>query len=630
MRKNLATLCCFMIHIFLTFLSGNSNSFPLAPALYVFGDSLLDNGNNNLLPTIARANYKPYGFNFDRGATGRFTNGRTVADFIEIHGVEGEYIGLPFSPPYLSIMGSVTKTGLNFASAACGILPETGYNFGKCFSFAEQLDLFQETVEKEMPKHFDNFTELSDYLSKSIFVIGIGNNDYINNYLQPNLYHASQLYTPQSFAKHLTDSLSQHFQRLYDLGGRKVVVFEIGPIGCIPSVTRKTNHIEEGKCVEEVNKLAILFNNQLHKLLTNLTSSLKGSNFIIAHSFNLAYDAILNPSSYAPALYVFGDSLLDNGNNNLLPTITKANFKPYGLDFDGGATGRFTNGKTTADFMSEYIGLPFSPPYLSLTRGFTKHGLNFASAGCGILPETGYEYGKCLNFAEQVDLFQRTVKKKLPKHFANSTELSYYLSKSIFVISIGNNDFLNNYIQPTLYPTSKLYDPQSFAQHLTYSLSQQFQRLYKLGARKVVVFDIGPIGCIPTIVRTMHNEGKCVEEINHLAIIFNNQLKKLLINLTSSLKGSKFIIGHTFKIAYDAIVNPSSYGLKDTSNPCCIAWNNGTLICVPDLPPCANRDEHYFWDGYHVTQTIYSTITTRCINDSSICTPMSIKELLQV
>lgn len=86
------------------------------------------------------------------------------------------------------------------------------------------------------------------------------------------------------------------------------------------------------------------------------------------------------------------------------------------------------------------------------------------------------------------------------------------------------------------------------------------QRLYKLGARKVVVFDIGPIGCIPTIVRTKHNEGKCVEEINHLAIIFNNHLKKLLINLTTSLKGSKFIIGHTFKIAYDAIVNPSSYG----------------------------------------------------------------------
>lgn len=45
----------------------------------------------------------------------------------------------------------------------------------------------------------------------------------------------------------------------------------------------------------------------------------------------------------------------------------------------------------------EYIGLPYSPPYLSFMRGFTKQGLNFASAGCGILPETGYEYvSSCL------------------------------------------------------------------------------------------------------------------------------------------------------------------------------------------------------------------------------------------
>lgn len=55
------------------------------PALYVFGDSLFDSGNNNLLPTLAKANFLPYGVNFGRGPTGRFTNGRTVADFIGIY-----------------------------------------------------------------------------------------------------------------------------------------------------------------------------------------------------------------------------------------------------------------------------------------------------------------------------------------------------------------------------------------------------------------------------------------------------------------------------------------------------------------------------------------------------------------
>lgn len=56
----------------------------LAPALYLFGDSSIDNGNNNLLPTLARANFFPYGIDFPRGSTGRFTDGKTIADFIGI------------------------------------------------------------------------------------------------------------------------------------------------------------------------------------------------------------------------------------------------------------------------------------------------------------------------------------------------------------------------------------------------------------------------------------------------------------------------------------------------------------------------------------------------------------------
>lgn len=75
------------LFIFLHFLSPiiMIHSLPLAPALYVFGDSLLDSGNNNLLPTLARADYLPYGVDFAEGSTGRFTNGRTVADYIGIH-----------------------------------------------------------------------------------------------------------------------------------------------------------------------------------------------------------------------------------------------------------------------------------------------------------------------------------------------------------------------------------------------------------------------------------------------------------------------------------------------------------------------------------------------------------------
>lgn len=54
-----------------------------------------------------------------------------------------------------------------------------------------------------------------------------------------------------------------------------------------------------------------------------------------------------------PALFVFGDSLVDVGNNNHLPvSFAKANFPLNGIDFPTKKpTGRFNNGKNAADFM---------------------------------------------------------------------------------------------------------------------------------------------------------------------------------------------------------------------------------------------------------------------------------------
>ena len=58
-----------------------------------------------------------------------------------------------------------------------------------------------------------------------------------------------------------------------------------------------------------------------------------------------------------PCFFIFGDSLSDNGNNNNLVTKAKANYQPYGIDFPGGPTGRFTNGRNLVDIIGQY--LPF-------------------------------------------------------------------------------------------------------------------------------------------------------------------------------------------------------------------------------------------------------------------------------
>ena len=70
--------------------------------------------------------------------------------------------------------------------------------------------------------------------------------------------------------------------------------------------------------------------------------------------FVLFYDTMavikLPPNETYPAVFVFGDSTVDTGNNN--NRISRANYRPYGNDFKGKvATGRFSNGKVPSDMI---------------------------------------------------------------------------------------------------------------------------------------------------------------------------------------------------------------------------------------------------------------------------------------
>lgn len=63
-----------------------------------------------------------------------------------------------------------------------------------------------------------------------------------------------------------------------------------------------------------------------------------------------------------PAVIVFGDSVVDTGNNNYIETIVKVNFPPYGQDFIGGKpTGRFSDGKVPSDLIGIYITAQLPP-----------------------------------------------------------------------------------------------------------------------------------------------------------------------------------------------------------------------------------------------------------------------------
>lgn len=95
----------------------------------------------------------------------------------------------------------------------------------------------------------------------------------------------------------------------------------------------------------------------LIKLMMMKANAIKWSWFMNLIIFFLhCSNGIAVKSERVPALFVFGDSLVDVGNNNYLSSIAKANYFPYGIDFAKfGPTGRFSNGKTFVDILGKLL-----------------------------------------------------------------------------------------------------------------------------------------------------------------------------------------------------------------------------------------------------------------------------------
>lgn len=75
--------------------------------------------------------------------------------------------------------------------------------------------------------------------------------------------------------------------------------------------------------------------------------------FFILSSFEIQKGEALNKK--VSAIYVFGDSTVDPGNNNFVKTAFRGNFPPYGINFPHQIpTGRFSNGKLGTDFIGIY------------------------------------------------------------------------------------------------------------------------------------------------------------------------------------------------------------------------------------------------------------------------------------
>ncbi|KAF4372958.1 GDSL esterase/lipase At1g33811 [Cannabis sativa] len=311
--------------------------------------------------------------------------------------------------------------------------------------------------------------------------------------------------------------------------------------------------------------------------------------------------------SQVPCFFIFGDSLVDNGNNNGIISLARANYQPYGIDFPQGSTGRFTNGRTFVDVLAQLFGFrTYIPPYARTRGRALLRGANYASGASGIRDETGNNLGGHSSMNDQVSNFGETVEQMRRFFRGDTNALNTYLSKCIFYSGLGSNDYLNNYFMTDYYSTSSQYTPRAYASALIQDYTRQLTQLYRLGARKMIVTSVGQIGCIPyELARFDGNNSRCNEDINKAIQIFNTQIIRLVNRFNSQFPGAKFVYMDFYQSTVDLYRKARSYGFEELDKGCCgVGRNNGQITCLPLQQPCEDRSKYLFWDAFHPTEAV--------------------------
>ncbi|KAI4377221.1 hypothetical protein MLD38_014886 [Melastoma candidum] len=318
-------------------------------------------------------------------------------------------------------------------------------------------------------------------------------------------------------------------------------------------------------------------------------------------------NSLLEAAPQVPCYFVFGDSLSDNGNNNNLIALAKANYLPYGIDFPEGPTGRFTNGPNIIDYIAQLLG--FDRYIQNFTaalanQDFTR-GVNYASGAAGIRDETGIQQGDRISLNNQL-LRHSSIVAKI-RAIQGTQAADSLLNKCIYTVGMGNNDYINNYFMPAFYSTSRLYTPQQYAVVLANQYSNQLKDLHDLGARKVAILGPGLIGCAPQEVSTFGatNGSTCNEQLNSEVALFNNQLRPLVQSLNNQFPDSNFTLIDIFSIS-----SSTSLAQLNLTAPCC-ETNPTTGTCKPNGAVCPDRKAYGFFDGYHPTSILCQGLASR-------------------
>lgn len=297
--------------------------------------------------------------------------------------------------------------------------------------------------------------------------------------------------------------------------------------------------------------------------------------------------ALTPPVAAMPAystMYVFGDSLSDNGNlfaatGGTVPT-------PDYYD-----QGRFLNGRSYSELLWDKLALPgdLTPGYLggggtNYAVGGARSRYNASDVIGGVPPAIG-------NTPTDFSLLQQ-----ISKYQSNTTGPSD--PNALYLLWLGSNDLFDILSVAMTDPSDPVPAAQLMNQSLT-DIQTSLNILIAGGARRFLLPSIPDIGLTPEIRAldlVTNANGLIAAGATALTQSYNAQLD-LIFNTFLGVPGIDLVRFDGFGFLQDAVANATELGFSNVTDACLI----GVFVTAPTGPvtECTTPESYLFWDQIH-------------------------------
>jgi phospholipase/lecithinase/hemolysin len=311
------------------------------------------------------------------------------------------------------------------------------------------------------------------------------------------------------------------------------------------------------------------------------------------------------------ALYAFGDSLSDAGNDSLLTSATGAEpvSPPYfhtnysvldGLGSEAATV--FSNGQVWVQDLNEDLGFGFLEP--SLLGG---NDYAYGGAETGATPQNaGNATVQALSLPDQIAQFNAAQGK--------------IASTALVTISIGGNDIFDILGNPSLSSAQQQTDVADAVANEVADING----LAKDGARNFLLFNVPDLGLVPEVTSGAVDSSAPSAALDSLASslaqTYNSELATALAGDASGDGGATIDTLNTYALIASAVQDPSAYALSNVTTP---VWsgnftsaNSGTLATTDTT----TQNTYLFWDDFHPTAGVHQDLANAAL---AVVTPLA-------